>query len=227
MCINYIDEFGGACALDQAHHAFQTLKSLLSELGLVDSPKEESLPATRMVFIGLLYDTFKMTARVPEDKLSEIVSLAELWLSMHTATIKNLQSLLGKLSYVCACIRRVLDVSLCSVYSAFFVLTTIKINFRSHQIFLQLFKLVGFFLSKFNGISLLPEPYWVTDANDFSVDACGTGLGSFYFGCYYHILLPMNFVSHHIITKELLAILLACILWKDKFTRERLIINLE
>ena len=82
-----------------------------------------------------------------------------------------------------------------------------------------------FFLSKFNGISLLPEPYWVTNVNDFSVDACDTGLGGFYFGCYYHIVLPNNFVSHHIITKELLAILLACIVWKDKFMRTRLIIN--
>ena len=71
-----------------------------------------------------------------------------------------------------------------------------------------------FFLSKFNGISSsLSEPYWVTEANDFSVDPCDTGLGSFYFECYYHIVLPINFVSHHIITKELLAILLVCILW--------------
>ena len=82
-----------------------------------------------------------------------------------------------------------------------------------------------FFLSKFNGISLLPEPYWVTNVNDFSVDACDTGLGGFHFGCYYHIVLPNNFVSHHIITKELLAILLACIVWKDKFMRKWLIIN--
>ena len=69
LCINYIDDFGGACVPDQAHHAFQTLKSLLSELGLMDSPEKESLPATRMVFLGLLYNTVKMTVRVPEDKL--------------------------------------------------------------------------------------------------------------------------------------------------------------
>ena len=48
-----------------------------------------------------------MTVHVPEDKLLEIVSLVELWLLMHTAMIKDLQSLLGKLSYVCACIRPV------------------------------------------------------------------------------------------------------------------------
>ena len=67
LCINYIDDFGGACTPDQAHHAFQTLKSVLSELDLVDSAEKESLPATRMVFLGLLYDTVKITVRVQED----------------------------------------------------------------------------------------------------------------------------------------------------------------
>ena len=133
MCINHIDDFGGAGAPDQAHHACQTLKFLLSELGLMDSPEKESLPATRMVFLSLLYDTIEMMVRVPEDKLMEIVSLVELWLWMHTATIKDLQSLLGKLLYACACISP--GHILCSVYSVFFVRTTIKIHFRSHHIF--------------------------------------------------------------------------------------------
>ena len=86
LCINYIDDFGGACAPYQAHHAFLTLKTLLNELGLVDSPEKESLPATRMVFLGLLYETVE-------------------------------------------------NVSLCSVYSVFFVRVTMNIHFRSHQIF--------------------------------------------------------------------------------------------
>ena len=224
LCINYIDDFGGACSPDQVHHAFQTLISLLSEVGLVDSPEKGSLPATRMVFLGLLYDTVKMTVRVPEDKLLEIVSLVELWLSMNTARIKDLQSLLGKLSYVCACIR---PGRIFMQRSSFFVLRSNyhQDSFQITSDFRSDLNWWFFFLSKFNGISLLPEPYWVTDANDFSADARDFGLGGFYCGCYYHIVLPNNFVSHHIITKELLAILLACILWKDKFTRKQLIIS--
>ena len=191
LCINYIDDFGEACAPDQVHHAFLTLKTLFSELGLVDSPEKESPPATRMVFLGLLYDTVEMSVRVPEDKLSEIVSLTKLWSSMHTATIKDLQSLLGKLSYVCACIRpgRIFMQRLLSV---------LRPNYNKHSFqitsdFRSDLKWWSFFLTKFNGVSLLPEPYWVTDPNDFSVDACDTGLGGFYFGCYYHIVLPPNF----------------------------------
>ena len=101
----------------------------------MDSSKKESPPATRMVFLGLLYDTVQMLARVPEDKFSEIVSLEEYWLSMRTATIKDLQSLPDKLSHVRACIRpgrifmwRLLSVLRSNYNEHSFQITT---NFRS------------------------------------------------------------------------------------------------
>ena len=58
-----------------------------------------------MIFLGVLYDTVAMTISVPEDKLEEIKSLIRTWLSKPDATVLELQSLIGKLSYVCSCIR--------------------------------------------------------------------------------------------------------------------------
>ena len=46
-----------------------------------------------------------MTISVPEDKLEEIKSLIRTWLSKPDATVLELQSFIGKLSYVCSCIR--------------------------------------------------------------------------------------------------------------------------
>ena len=54
---------------------------------------------TRMIFLGLIYDTIAITVSVPDDKLVDI------WLLKSTVTITELQSLIGKLSYVCSCIR--------------------------------------------------------------------------------------------------------------------------
>ena len=71
-----------------------------------------------------------MTVHVPEDKLSEIVSLVELWLLMHTATIKDLQSLLGKLLYVRACIRPVYIYILYVAYAAFTQCSSFKLQSR-------------------------------------------------------------------------------------------------
>ena len=54
---------------------------------------------------------------------------------------------------------------------------------------------------------------------DFSVDTCDTGCGGFYFGSYFHIELPNEFLHtlKHIISKELKR--------KDQFTCKRLVIN--
>ena len=93
---------GGAAFPNQAHDAFFT--ALLTELSLEDSPDKESTPTTHMIFLGLTYDTISMTVSVPDDKLNKILCLVELWLSKSSATITELQSFVGKLSYICACI---------------------------------------------------------------------------------------------------------------------------
>ena len=69
----------------------------------------------------------------------------------------------------------------------------------------------------------------MTDPLDFSVDTYDTGCGGFYFGSYFHIELPDEFLHtlKHIISKELLAVFLACIIWKDQFTRKCLVINAD
>ena len=177
-----------------------------------------------MIFLGLLYNTVAMTISAPEDKLEKIKSLIRTWLSKPDATVLELQSLIGKLSYVCSCIRpgslfmqRLLNV-LRSHYS----------TSGSFQIPAELFddlKWWSVFLNVYNGVSLIPEPVWVSDPSDFSVDACDSGCGGFYYGFYFHLKLTDDLLDLHIITKELLSILIACDLWKDKLLRKHLIIR--
>ena len=81
------------------------------------------------------------------------------------------------------------------------------------------------FLNVYNGVSLIPEPVWVSDPSDFSVDVCDSGCGGFYYGFYFHLKLTVDLLDLHIIAKELLSILIACDLWKDKLPRKRLIIR--
>ena len=87
--------------------------------------------------------------------------------------------------------------------------------------------MVYFSLKQCNGVSLLPERFWVTDPLDFLVDACDTGCGGFYFSTYFHVELRPDFVLtlEHIISKELFAVLLTCVLWKEYFARKRLVFN--
>ena len=52
-----------------------------------------------------------------------------------------------------------------------------------------------YFFKQYNGVSLLPEPFWVADPLDFSVDACDTGCAGFYFGSHFHVELAPDFIS--------------------------------
>ena len=100
----YLDDFYGAEAPALATSAFVTLQTLFDSLGLASSPEKDSPPAVEMVCLGILVNTEDLTLRVPDSRLRELSDELQLWLSHERFTIKELQSLLGKLSFVTACV---------------------------------------------------------------------------------------------------------------------------
>ena len=70
QCVNYIDDFGGVeSSHGDAFEAFQDLEALFDRLGLEASLEKDCPPSTRMVFLGLIYDTVSMTLEVLDEKL--------------------------------------------------------------------------------------------------------------------------------------------------------------
>jgi hypothetical protein len=57
-------------------------------------------PSTSMVFLGILVDTVSCTLSITKERLDEMSSLVEDWLIRSKCTLKELQSLLGKLHFV-------------------------------------------------------------------------------------------------------------------------------
>ena len=101
----HIDDFGGVeASYDEAFQAFSDLEELFNNLGLQSSPAKDCLPSTRMVFLGLTYDIVQLTIEVPQDKLHTTLELIRHWLTPSPFSKSDLQSLIGKLSYICACI---------------------------------------------------------------------------------------------------------------------------
>ena len=58
-----------------------------------------------MTFIGVLFNTEKMTIEVTPERLNEIRILLRDWLNKETASIREIQSFLGKLNFIAACVR--------------------------------------------------------------------------------------------------------------------------
>ena len=88
-----------------AETAFAALQSVLGSLGLVSSPEKDSPSATKKVCLGIHVNTDDLTLRVPDSRLLDLLDELRLWSSPEHFTIKELQSLLGKLSFVPACVR--------------------------------------------------------------------------------------------------------------------------
>ena len=55
---------------------------------------------SRIVFLGVDFDTQKLTMSVPGDKVQEIRSDLQMWVKRTTATRRELQSIIGKLFWV-------------------------------------------------------------------------------------------------------------------------------
>ena len=104
-CTNYIDDFCGAEIPESAATAFHALGDLLSALGLQSSPGKDCPPSTHMNFLGIALDTAAMTLSVTPDRLSELLDQCRSLLRVDSIPRRQLQSLLGVMSFVTACVR--------------------------------------------------------------------------------------------------------------------------
>lgn len=105
MILNYLDDLAGAETKENAQFAYNCLGSILSKCGFEEAPEKASEPTEIMIFLGVLFNTISMTVEVTEERLLEIRALIETWLGYEVASVKQIQSLLGKLNFVAACVK--------------------------------------------------------------------------------------------------------------------------
>ena len=101
----YIDDFAGAEIGQKAWEAFNDLKLLLVDLGIVESEKKALPPSTTMVFLGVEFDTKQMCMRVGDEKRLEVKSTINDWYRRTVASKQELQSLQGQLMWISKVVR--------------------------------------------------------------------------------------------------------------------------
>lgn len=223
--LNYLDDLAGAEQKEKAIFAYNCLGSVLEKCGFEESKDKACPPNEIMIFLGVLFNSITMTMEVTPDRLMEIKLLVKQWLTKDKATIKEIQSLLGKLNFVAACVRpsrifvsRLLN-WLRSIYNT---------KEPCHNIPEYVKKDLQWwnkFLPLYNGISLIEIEQWSSADNaTFSSDSCLSGCGGFYHGNFFHtefpeVILHRNF---HITCLEILAIILCLKLWGTKFKGKRI-----
>lgn len=183
--VNYLDDFIGIASPDKALHDYETCGSLLWDLGLQESPSKACPPSTILTCLGVEVNTLVLTLSVTPVRLQELETLLLQWTTRRSATKSELQSLIGKLSFVTKCVRQ----------SRLFlsrILALLRILKRNHyhtklsKEFHWDIKWWLWFLQTYNGVSVIPSSLWSAPDGVFT-DACLTGCGGltdqYFFHC--------------------------------------------
>ena len=226
--VNYLDDLAGAENWDRADRAFETLGTVLEKCGIVESPSKASSPNTRMVFLGVQFDTEMLTLTVTEDRMVETRVMLEEWSDKVSTTRKEVEQLIGKLNYLAACIRpgqvfisRLLN----------FLRGLAGGNTR-HLVPLDFKKDIRWwlkYLSEYNGVSMMAMEEWEQPDATGACDACLAACGGWSEGKYFKTDFPqfIKDMQLHINALELLTIMVMLKLWGKYWTGKRVMLNCD
>lgn len=223
----YLDDFFGAEVSCYASTAYDRLLHLLSELGLNTSVEKNVAPTTEMLCLGVQVNTKDMTLTVPNFRLVELSTELQNWLAMTSFTKRQLQSFLGKLSYVTACVKpgRIFMSRLLNTLrnmkssSSALVSDDMRDDIRWWSQFLPLF----------NGVAIIKPSRWDFDDMYFTTDACISGGGATCLNECFARRFP-DFVialDLHISALELLVIVVAVRTWSSVLRGKRFIVSCD
>ena len=159
--------------IEVANISFDTVIALFGELGLPLTTSKTQYPSTSVKWLGIIVDSHNLSLSVPEDKLADAIFLARDMAGKRTCTLKQLQSVIGKLVHIAKCVK-----------SARLFISRLLDAVRGHpkmyiKVNEEMRKDINWFAefaAQWNGISYVPSTHI---HENFTVDACPTGIGGF------------------------------------------------
>ena len=184
--IPYLDDAGSAETWDKAQKAFLDYANILKECGIEESSSKASPPSTSMVFLGILLDTDRMVMEIPQHKIQEVMSLLDSWLNKNSVSLKETQSLAGKLAWMSCCVIPG-RLFLTRIFESLSDIPNVGSG-RVSEVMRKDILWWHTYLREFNGISLMSVEEWSAPDTVVSTDGCLTGIGGFNFlsGDYFH-----------------------------------------
>ena len=84
--LNYLDDLAGVETPECVWLAYSLFESMLNRAGFIESSHKSCPPSTKMVFVGILFNTEKMTLEITQERLLEIQTLVATWLTNKTSS---------------------------------------------------------------------------------------------------------------------------------------------
>ena len=173
--VNYLDDLGAAEEDSRADEAFDCLGWILDTIGIRESRLKAKPPAYIVVFLGILFNTVTMTLTITPDRLEELRQLLKEWSQKRSATLRELQSLLGTLNFAASTVRagRVFVSRLINNLKDYPMDGRRKINGEMKKD-IQWWQQ---FMEEFNRVTIMPPKNWDSPDAIFSTDVCLTAGG--------------------------------------------------
>ena len=172
-------------------------------------------PTIFLTFLGIEVNTLDGTFRLPQDRFDHLQQTLQLWSKRKSCTRLDLESLIGLLQRACRVIRpgRLFLHQLISLlHSPHCLHHHIRLN-RQSQADNQWWRVFAY---HWNGIALFPLPFkpgFEVTSNAPGHWGCGAWSGPDWLQFQW----PKEAKDCHITFKELVAILLACAVWGDRW----------
>ena len=225
--VNYIDDIAAVAKWSVAYQSFQFILDMLQSLGIWEAEPKRCPPDVIMEFLGVGINSIQLRIFLTDARMLEIRAETKRWLNKKMASRKDIQQLVGKLSFAASTVRsgrlffsRILN----------FLRTLPKHGIR--PVPMETKKDIAWwhnFVQFYNGVSMIQELQWRKVDSVISTDACLTGLGGFAEGEYFHCEVPEKFHSKEISINELecLAVMIAVKVWAAKLSGKKVLLHCD
>ena len=229
---NYLDDFW-TCGLPAPSTGCKTnLDTMLQaceDLGFTVNPDKTVQPSTTLTLLGIELDTLQQEARIDLERLRETSAMLDDWVTRKTCTKRQLQSLVGKLNFICSVcrpgrtfLRRMISL-LCTVRHA-------THHIRLTAAFRRDVAWWRAFLPSWNGCSFFYNDIWSDSRSlELYTDASKNGFGAYFAGEW----ISASFASHRvpasrsIAFKELYAIAAAVTAWAPDLASKNILFHCD
>ncbi len=230
-CLHLLDDFLTINSpSDDADHTMYILRLIFEKLGIPLSPTKTMGPVTIIEYLGIILDSVKMEARLPLEKVQRIANVLQTFSNRKSCTKRELLSLLGHLNFACRVIypgRAFVSylISLSSSVSKLHHYVKITTDCRLD------ISMWSKFLYEWNGISMfMNDELTMADDMQFFTDATPRAYAWYYCGKWFQGEFP-DFISSEVVASmalyELYPIVMAAVLWGEKWTKKRIVVNCD
>ena len=175
-------------------------------------------PAMVLDFLGIVLDTERMEARLPKDKLERIQLAIQEWLNKRSATKREILSLVGVLQHAAKVVHPG-RTFVSRMYAVAAKVQELDYFTRLNKEFQSDLHWWHTFLDLWNGVSFL-QPKGMPDTV-VQTDASGSwGCAAFCEGHWLQWGWPVEWRKETIMAKELVPIVLSCVVWGRKMARK-------